>query len=131
MIPFEFRLDRPNRLLHTIMRGFWDLETVVRYECALFPKLRALDALRPGTTLSLVDSVDFPVQDRAVTASLGEVMLKRAGRLHPDRTAIVVGNALQKMQVSRHVVDDRVHLFVGEAEALAWLLQAAPRAKAA
>ena len=131
MTPFEFRLDRSARLLRTTLRGFWDLEVVPRYERALWPKLQALAALKPGTTYSLVDSIDFPVQDRAVTAALGEVMLKRAGTLHPDRTAILINNALQKMQVSRHVVDDRVRLFVGEEEAMEWLLGAAPHARAA
>jgi hypothetical protein len=131
MQPFELSLDRSARLLRTTMRGFWDVATVRQYERALWPKLRELAALKPGTTFSLVDSIDFPVQSKAVTEALGPVMIDRAGQLHPDRTAILVADALVRMQVSRHVVDDRVRVFLSEAEAMEWLLGDAHRAGAA
>jgi hypothetical protein len=125
MKPFELSLDRSARLLRTTMRGFWDVKVVRQYEGALRPKLRELAALKPGTTFSLVDSIDFPVQSQAVAEALGPVMIERAGGLHPDRTAILVANALVRMQVSRHVVDDRVRVFLGEAEGMEWLLREA------
>jgi hypothetical protein len=131
MKPFELSLDKSARLLRTTLRGFWDVGVVRQYERALWPKLRELAALKPGTTLSLVDSIHFPVQSKAVTEALGPIMVDRAGDLHPDRTAILVANALVRMQVSRHIVDDRVRVFLAEAEGMAWLLRDACDAKAA
>jgi hypothetical protein len=113
------------------LRGFWDVALVRQYERALWPLLRELAALKPGTTLSLVDSIDFPVQSQAVTEALGPIMLDRAGELHPDRTAILVANRLVRMQVSRYIVDDRVQVFLGESEAVEWLLRDTRSAKAA
>jgi hypothetical protein len=131
MKPFELSLDRSVRLLRTTMRGFWDVAVVRQYERALWPKLRELAALKPGTTLSLVDSIDFQVQSREVAEALGPIMIDRAGELHPDRTAILVADRLVRMQVSRHIVDDRVQVFLGEAEAMGWLLRESCSAKVA
>jgi len=124
-------LDRSARLLRTTLRGFWDLAVVRQYERALWPQLRELAALKPGTTLSLVDSIDFPVQSQAIAKALGPIMIDQAGALHPDRSAILVANALVRMQVSRHIVDDRVRVFLGEAEGMEWLLRDTRNAKAA
>jgi len=131
MKPFELSLDRSARLLRTTLRGFWDLAVVRQYERALWPQLRELAALKPGTTLSLVDSIDFPVQSQAIAKALGPIMIDQAGALHPDRSAILVANALVRMQVSRHIVDDRVRVFLGEAEGMEWLLRDTRNAKAA
>jgi hypothetical protein len=131
MKPFELSIDSSTRLLRTTLRGFWDVAVVRQYERALWPKLRELAALKPGTTLSLVDSIDFPVQSQAITETLGPIMIDRAGALHPDRTAILVANALVRMQVSRHIVDDRVRVFLVEAEGMEWLLRDTSGAKAA
>jgi hypothetical protein len=119
---FQFKIDEKNRIVQVELAGIMSVAEVDQLSKELLEK--ASTARRKfGSFRLLVDAASCPVQP---AEALSRVVLP--GDLlkgDDDRSAVVVGSTLQKLQATRVLVDERVRLFMSTAEAKAWLLDAA------
>lgn len=116
---FDVREEPGRRLLHVVLRGFWDGGVMDEY----MEKVRAaIGKLRRtgGCRYVLIDMVDFPIQSKAIAEGHAENLraLKRVG---DARVALVMQSALSRLQAARVASDTGQRCFGTEAEARAWL----------
>jgi len=121
---YDIRLDRPNRLVHIVLDGFWEGDTMARYEREVRDSYLALRKIG-GATRLLVDRRKFPVQTPEYAKRLEELVV-RLEPIAPARIAVVVPNGLAKLQVERATaaVQGSRRIFLSEDEARAWLFEA-------
>jgi hypothetical protein len=118
-MPFELILDRKRCLLRIKLRGFWDDATMSAYEREYRAAFIELDSLRPRQTYCIVDCSEYPVQSQEISRGHDE-LVAWLGPREADRAALIVSNALVRMQASRGL-SDRMAVFLSEAEAMEWL----------
>jgi hypothetical protein len=123
MTPFELSLDRKRCLLRIKLRGFWDEATMAAYERKYRAAFVELDSLRPRRTFCIVDGSEYPVQTQEISRRHGE-LVAWLGPREADRAALIVANALVRMQASRGL-NERMAVFLSEGEAMEWLACAA------
>jgi hypothetical protein len=117
--PFDVAFDRRARLLRWTMRGFWTMADVAAFAAALRAATEHLGA-PPHVYDGLCNSSDFPVQNRDVSDALGQI--DRIGSaMRRGRFAIVVGSAMNKLQVQRTLLSPDIRAFRSMGEAEAWL----------
>jgi hypothetical protein len=121
---YEIRLDKPQRFVHIVLEGFWQDDTMSRYEREVREKYLELRKLG-GSTRLLVDRRNFPVQTPEYAKRLEELVVKLEP-IAPDRIAVIVPNGLAKLQVERATaaVRDQRRIFLSEEEAKSWLFEA-------
>ena len=124
MIDMEF--DEKLGVLRCISRGFTPMEEVEAFARKAVV-LQDVARARHGRCLILVDASDTGVQTQEAAGRLGELSATR--REPGDRTAIVIGSALAKLQSQRTAAKDGTGYFSTETEALAWLLDRDEAAK--
>lgn len=94
--PYEVKIEHDRKCLRTTMRGLW---TRAVFE-AFAAELRAAeDEMRSfaGTTYTLVDGVDFEMQDPAI-AQLFPPLVSSFGLDESRRTAVVMQGAIARSQ---------------------------------
>jgi hypothetical protein len=125
MLDMEF--DQKLGILRCISSGFTPIEEVEAFgrKAVL---LQDVARARLGCCLILVDASDTGVQTQEAMGRMSELAATR--RKPGDRTAIVIGSALAKMQSQRTASKEETGYFATEAEALAWLLAQASGTKA-
>lgn len=106
-------------VIRFVSRGYTSLEEVEAFGRKTVPLLERADA-RGGHRRFLVDAADTPVHTQDVAARLADLAMSR---LRPgDKTAIVIGSKIAKLQSQRMTKKDDTAFFETEADAMAWLL---------
>jgi hypothetical protein len=82
--------------------------------------LQTLARTRRGRCLILVDAANTATQTQESMGHLSQLAATR--REAKDRTAIIIGSALAKLQAQRATPKDTTGYFATEEDALAWLL---------
>jgi hypothetical protein len=120
---YEIRLDKPQRLVHIVLDGFWKGDVMSRYEREVRESYLTLKRLG-GTTKLLVDRRKFPVQTPEYVKRLEELVVKLEP-IAPDRIAVLVPNGLAKLQVERATaaVQKTRRIFLSEEDAKTWLFE--------
>jgi hypothetical protein len=125
---YSFDLDVHRRVMHIVLRGYWDQATFdAFYEQALH-KMKAAG----GLEFALVDGREFAVQAKDISEQFGG-LVNRFKHLLARRTASVVPAQLNKLQAERAGGDMAARYFTDMDEARAWLFgaDAAPALKSA
>ena len=120
MKPFEFTLDRERSLLRVKLCGFWDLPVMNEYEREYRTAFTQLNKLRPRPTYCLFDGSEYPVQSQSINRR-HVALIEWLGPRQADRSALIVPNALVRLQVARSVNDERTQTFTSESKAMKWL----------
>ena len=120
---FKIDVDETRRYGRVVLSGFWSEDTIDQYERALrqtFERLKQLGS----PTRCLWDTTDMSVQSRVYAERLQQIVESLAA-LMPDRRAIVVGNALARLQAQRATaaVQEGHRMFETIEEAEAWLFE--------
>ena len=121
MIDIEF--DERLGILRCVSSAFSPLEEVEAFGRKAM-MLQSLARARRGCCLILVDASNTSVQTKESMARMTELAATR--REPGDRTAIIIGSALAKMQSERATTKGATAYFDNETEALAWLLAEVP-----
>jgi len=117
--PFEIEADERAGIITMVLRGFWTLGTMEKFEAAMAEAIARVAPRNPMFAL-LSDSTDFKIQAPEVGARFTEMMMAGAAR-HVGPTAIVVGTTLNKMQAERVFPDPHVRIFSDLGEARRWI----------
>lgn len=119
MKAFEFQIDKDQRLLTVVLRGFWDIPTYFAYDLQVTEHLKALNRLPPPRSC-LVDAREFLVQPQDVADGMSHGLAQRLP-LYPPRTARVVGFAICRSQAVRMTSMTEHGVFTAIEPAMAWL----------
>ena len=119
---FEIFSDPRRALLHIILRGHWDIETVELYKAAVAKATADMYAAgcEPGSLIALVDARAGGAQSQDVIAYYQQHLGPGSG-LSPRRLATLVSSALFKRQIERIAIPNQ-RLFTDEGAAWEWLL---------
>lgn len=117
--PFEITTDLRGGVVRTVLRGFWDMETLMAFGRGMREAVGAV-ARRHAVFALLSDSTDFHIQSPEVSEGFAQMMTEGA-RHHAGPTAIVVGTMLNKIQAGRVFTDPRVRIFTDGHEARRWV----------
>ena len=119
MSPYTIETDEGRRLLHIIMRGYWDQPTfnafAHEYEKALMHMHRT-----GGLELALVDGREFAVQARDISEQFRALIVRHKPWI-AKRTATVIPAHLNKLQAERAGSEIAACYFIDMEEARAWL----------
>ncbi|MEG3089208.1 hypothetical protein [Sphingomonas sp. PB4P5] len=118
---FEVTIDGRRKLLHIVMQGFWNDDTMARYSEIVVQKSSELRRAE-GCKRILINMSDFPIQSKKIAE--GHAAFLRTVRDRGEaRVALVMQSALSKLQAARVASDTGHSTFADEAEALAWLME--------
>lgn len=122
---FSISSSVENRLIRFRGRGLWDKPTQERFNAAILAEVAKFNAL--GIPVDILgDLGDLPPQLKEV-ASDGPALAGQILGMGARRGAIVVDNAITKMQVARLTqASNALRFFSSEEEALAWLAEPVP-----
>ena len=118
---FEIRTDPARKMMRIVLRGFWDEDTIARYDQALNKAGQEMTA----TGCALQDLLVF-VDARALKTQARDLIASYQSRFgaadrQPRRIATITSNALQKLQAQR-VAFANQRIFEDERQAMEWLL---------
>lgn len=113
---YDIRSDARTGTVFLTLRGFWTLDTFHRFSEELKAEIIRLRG-RHGKVKVLSDSREFPVQSHDVMEAFAQSFRKPTG----NRTAIIVGTMLNKMQAERTLGSPGLRVFLSVEEARAWL----------
>lgn len=117
---FAILTDPARRLLDITMHGLWSLDTCSRFDRQIRATLSSLPrrGCRIGAQVTLLDMIDFPVQQQASLAALGAMASDAS--IASRRIAIVTLSPMVRQQVRR--IAPGYAIFGDRVTALAWLL---------
>ena len=112
---YEVRIEHDRKCLRTIMRGFWDRATFEAFAAELRAAEEEMRSFT-GTTYTLVDGVDFEMQDPAIT-QLFPPLVSSFNLGESRRTAVVMQGAIARSQAREtgNVVNARYFRTMDEA----------------
>ncbi|WP_141395821.1 hypothetical protein [Sphingomonas spermidinifaciens] len=121
---FSIEHDITRRLARIELRGFWTTSTMAAFMAAAGKVLQNAKAkgLSPGEGHILVSILDLPVQDKALTDSLSQ-LIPMFGALSKRVALVAPPSSLIRLQAKR-LVGANACLFDTEQEALDWLYAA-------
>ena len=126
MTAYTVDTDPRRRMLHIVMRGYWDQKTfdtfAADYEAALHRMKTS-----GGLAIALVDGREFAVQAREISTQFGELIARNMALL-ARHTATVVPAHLNKLQAERAGGELAARYFTDMEEAQAWLAEMSVKA---
>lgn len=126
MTAFVVETDLGRRMMHLVMRGYWDQPTFDAFAGEFEKALARLKAVG-GLDLSLVDGREFAVQSKTISEQFADLIAGHMPNL-ARRTASVVPAQLNRLQAERTGGDLAARYFTDMDEALAWLFETDSRA---
>ena len=115
--------DPVTGVLAVTLFGFFSVSDIAALRVELLEGIASIGR-RPGTHLSLYDIRECKIQSQDVVRAL-RAMSDTKGVV-ARRLAVVAGNSLMKMQLSRILVDRETRLFADVGPAMDWLLERSP-----
>lgn len=119
MDAYSVTTDTGRRMLHIVMRGYWNQVTFDAFSGEYVAALNKMKALG-GLEIALVDGREFAVQAREISEQFG-ALIARCMPLLAKRTATVVPAHLNKLQAERAGGEMAARYFTSMDEAQAWL----------
>lgn len=121
MTHYTVETDTRRRMLHIVMRGYWNQQTfdsfAAEYEAALH-RMKAVG----GLDIALVDGREFAVQAKEISEQFGALIAANMPLL-AKHTATVVPAHLNKLQAERAGGDLAARYFIDMDQATAWLAE--------
>ncbi|MCB2015863.1 MAG: hypothetical protein R3E11_02160 [Sphingobium sp.] len=116
---FEFLAGSSPEALRIIFHGFWDQDTVKRYQMALQGRSAAAGGASPVRRV-LLDLQDCTVQSKCVVDSQADIIQAYAGQID-EYGMLLPESSLLRVQMKRLMLPTKIAYFDSEQEALAWL----------
>ena len=116
---FEFLPGSSAEALRIIFHGFWDQETIKRYNMALQERSIAADGASPVRRV-LLDLQDCTVQSQCVVDSQADIIQAYARQID-EYGMLLPESSLLRVQMKRLMLPTKIAYFDSEREALAWL----------
>jgi len=126
MEAYSVTTDDRRRLLHIVMRGYWDQRTFDQFSAQYTAALHHMKKTG-GLEIALVDGREFAVQAKDISEQFG-ALIARCMPLLAKRTATVVPAHLNKLQAERAGGELDARYFTDMVEAEAWLFTPAIKA---
>jgi hypothetical protein len=114
----DIAFDDTLGILRCVSRGVTSGEELAQFGPKAVPLL-ARARMRSGRCLILVDAIATAVHSQETAAAFSAMT---AHLRSEDRTAIIIGSAIAKLQSQRLAVKEASAYFATEPEAIAWLL---------
>ncbi len=118
---FTVTIEPRHRMIHVTIVGFWSMDVLPAYVAELRRQTDALAAVG-GCRRILVDMTDYPIQSQEVAEAHAQI-IGYAKRKLGAPTAVIMPNALSKLQAKRMANLAGRELFDDAASARAWLLE--------
>jgi hypothetical protein len=115
----DISFDPGSKCLLIHVAGFWQPEQLPAFAAALEAAVLKARSFAPDFC-AVIESFDFPVQANDVADMLGE-LCARCMAMTTGQVAVVVGSHLNKLQVERTLIHERLRPFRTMEEARDWL----------
>lgn len=117
---FHFEVNPGRHLIKVTLSGFWDSETLLRFDHAARREVAQMTRTRRGqAVIILIDARASCVQSKEVAIGLQKLAVDVSAMV--KKTAVLVASTLQQLQSQRINPADYHRVFSSETDAMNWL----------